>query len=168
MNFFLKSNALLLFFVIFFPGIIAGMLPLKDMSVSLVFFLSTIQMVLLLVWYYAIGSTFYSRLHDNGKLNLLFFRINSVTPILALLVCGLIPNSLKNYPSVLIIIILYSLFSILYCINFAAKVVVMFERKQYVGFVDYAGYFFLFWFFPVGVWFIQPKIHKLLQHKVSI
>jgi len=36
------------------------------------------------------------------------------------------------------------------------------ERRQPVTFFDYSGPFFLFWFFPIGVWFIQPRVNKLL------
>ncbi len=35
------------------------------------------------------------------------------------------------------------------------------QRPALLG--DYVGEFFLFWFFPVGLWFLQPRINKLLE-----
>jgi hypothetical protein len=32
-----------------------------------------------------------------------------------------------------------------------------------VKFRDFAGEFFLVWFYPVGVWIIQPKINKMIE-----
>jgi hypothetical protein len=163
MNFFLKSNAPLIFFVLILPMIINAMIPMENMSTFLVILFGSIEMILLLVWFYAIGNAFYNKLRDKGKLNYRFFQINAITPILALLVGGLIRDSLRSNPSILFIFSLIALFAIFYCINFAAKVIAMFERNQSVGFADYAGNFFLMWFFPIGVWFIQPKIQKLLK-----
>jgi hypothetical protein len=28
---------------------------------------------------------------------------------------------------------------------------------------DYIGEFFLFWFFPIGIWFIQPRINNIVS-----
>jgi uncharacterized membrane protein YeiH len=163
MNFFLKSSTPLIFFVLILPMIVNAMIPMENMSSFLVILFGAIEMIVLLTWFYAIGSAFYNKLRDKGKLNFRIFQISAITPILALLVGGLIRDSLKNNPSVILIISLLALFAIFYCINFAAKVIAIFERNQSVGFADYADNFFLLWFFPIGVWFIQPKIQKLLK-----
>jgi hypothetical protein len=28
---------------------------------------------------------------------------------------------------------------------------------------DFAGEFFLLWFYPVGIWIVQPKINKMVE-----
>jgi hypothetical protein len=30
-----------------------------------------------------------------------------------------------------------------------------------VSFYDFSGPFFLLWFFPIGIWIIQPRINRL-------
>jgi hypothetical protein len=59
-----------------------------------------------------------------------------------------------------------------YCIHFASKSLKAVELQRTVTFRDYVADFFLFWFFPIGVWFIQPKINKIfnrtLQEKEQI
>jgi hypothetical protein len=36
-----------------------------------------------------------------------------------------------------------------------------------VTFSDFAGEFFLIWFFPVGIWIIQPRINKLFDTNID-
>lgn len=45
----------------------------------------------------------------------------------------------------------------------AAKTIKIVEVQKSVKFVDFAGEFFLLWFFPIGIWFLQPKIKKLAE-----
>jgi hypothetical protein len=37
------------------------------------------------------------------------------------------------------------------------------ELQREVTFSDFAGEFFLIWFYPVGIWIIQPKVNKFAQ-----
>ncbi len=48
-----------------------------------------------------------------------------------------------------------------YDLYFVSKNLVLAETSKSASFYDYAGPFFLIWFFPVGVWFIQPRINRL-------
>lgn len=56
---------------------------------------------------------------------------------------------------------LFSMFSIFYSLYFVAKTVKTVELQREVSFSDFAGEFFLIWFYPVGVWVLQPKINKM-------
>ena len=51
---------------------------------------------------------------------------------------------------------------IFYSLGYTAKRLVTLQRGQKVGFFEYSGPFFMFWFFPLGIWFIQPKVNSLL------
>lgn len=50
-----------------------------------------------------------------------------------------------------------------YALYFATKNLVMAERKQSVGFYEFAGLMFLVWMYPIGVWFIQPRVNRMLE-----
>ena len=52
---------------------------------------------------------------------------------------------------------------LLYALYFIAKNFVMAERQQKVGFYEFAGPFFLIWVYPIGVWFIQPRVNRMFQ-----
>jgi hypothetical protein len=48
-----------------------------------------------------------------------------------------------------------------YILYFVAKTMKSVEMQKTVTFNDYAGEFFLIWFFPIGIWFLQPRINKI-------
>ena len=57
---------------------------------------------------------------------------------------------------------LLAMAAIFYALGFTSKQLVKLEQRENVSFFNYSGPFFLFWFFPIGIWFIQPKVNKLL------
>ena len=58
---------------------------------------------------------------------------------------------------------LLSMFSIFFMMYKAAKTVKIAEFQRKVNFGDFAGEFFLMWFFPLGIWIVQPKINKFAE-----
>jgi hypothetical protein len=52
-----------------------------------------------------------------------------------------------------------------YNLYFVAKTLVLAETGKSASFYNYAGPFFLIWFFPIGVWFVQPRINRLYSEK---
>lgn len=59
---------------------------------------------------------------------------------------------------------LFSMFCIFFCLYFVAKTFKTVELQREVTFSDFAGEFFLFWFFPIGIWIIQPKINRMIEN----
>ncbi|MGI9272392.1 MAG: hypothetical protein ACR2QT_11495 [Woeseiaceae bacterium] len=58
---------------------------------------------------------------------------------------------------------LLAMVAIFYVLGFAARNLIMAERQEPVTFFDYSGPFFLIWFFPIGVWFVQPRVNRLVS-----
>jgi hypothetical protein len=56
-----------------------------------------------------------------------------------------------------------SIFCIFYSIYFCSKSLKMVELNRFISFSDYIGDFFLMCFFPVGIWFIQPRINSIFR-----
>ncbi|GAB3010902.1 hypothetical protein [Bowmanella dokdonensis] len=67
----------------------------------------------------------------------------------------------KQPPGYVIVMHLLAMAAIFYALGFTAKQLVKLEQGQDVSFFSYSGPFFLFWFFPIGIWFIQPKVNQL-------
>ena len=65
-------------------------------------------------------------------------------------------------PGYIIVMHLLAMASIFYALGFTAKQLAKLEQGINVSFFSYSGPFFLFWFFPIGIWFIQPKVNQLL------
>ena len=57
---------------------------------------------------------------------------------------------------------LFSMFCIFYTLYFTAKTYKTALLQREVSFGDFAGEFFLFWFYFIGIWIIQPKINKMV------
>jgi hypothetical protein len=60
---------------------------------------------------------------------------------------------------------LFSTFSMFYIIYHAAKTIKTVNAQKQVTFSDFIEEFFLIWFFPIGIWFIQPKINAIFEGK---
>lgn len=71
----------------------------------------------------------------------------------------------KQPPGYVVFMHLLAMAAIFYALGFTAKQLVKVERGENVTFFSYSGPFFLFWFFPIGIWFIQPRVNYLLGGK---
>ncbi|MEI6310940.1 MAG: hypothetical protein WCP57_01645 [Bacteroidota bacterium] len=55
---------------------------------------------------------------------------------------------------------LISMASMLHTLYYVAKTIKTVELQRKVSFSDFAGEFFLVWFFPIGIWILQPRINR--------
>ena len=58
-----------------------------------------------------------------------------------------------------------SMFCIFYAMYFVAKTIKTVELQKEVNFGEFAGEFFMIWFYFVGIWILQPKINKMVEVK---
>jgi hypothetical protein len=123
-------------------------------------------------WYYALATNLQKKLPETVKMNVTRFRWFFFIPAVYILflcvflfsVFGNMANGFQPNPVIFFVIVpvhLFSIFCILYCLLFTAKALKSVELQKPVTFSDFSGEFFLIWFFPIGVWFIQPRINKL-------
>ncbi len=57
----------------------------------------------------------------------------------------------------------FSMFCILHSLYFVAKTFKTVELQRETTFSDFAGEFFMIWFFPIGIWIVQPKINNMIS-----
>ena len=60
---------------------------------------------------------------------------------------------------------LFSMFCMFYLLYFVSKTIRTIELERPVTFSDFIGEFFMIWFFPIGIWFIQPRLNKIVSEK---
>lgn len=127
-------------------------------------------------WLWAIGQEFQKMLPGNLKFNLVPFKIFLLFPVIYILFFFFMldffvvnmEEEMEPPLSLFFMIIplhLFTMFCIFYCIYFAARTFKATELQRPVTFPDFAGEFFMIWIFPVGIWFIQPRINKLIAKK---
>jgi len=123
-------------------------------------------------WFYGLGKNLYKKLPESVEMNLTKFKILFFIPVIYIsgiilfavaMAFGVKAIQFPDNGIILIIIPLHllSMFGMFYCLYFNAKTMKSVEWQRPVTFSDYAGEFFLIWFFPLGIWFIQPRINKL-------
>ena len=146
-------------------------------SPLLIWFFAVMMLVIAVVyfgWFYAIGTWLYKRLPVKSGLKLNRFKFAVFFPVGYIAVAlFLVREAMINVSSgaqlgagmfaVILPVHLFSMACMLYALRFNAKALKSVESREPVKFSDYAGEFFLLWFFPIGIWFIQPRINKLFN-----
>jgi hypothetical protein len=136
-------------------------------------------------WFYTLGTNLNRKLPDTVQMDLRKFKILLSIPIVyILLICFFLfrlfinltemaasglpdPDTFsmvqRSWSLIALVTPLHfvSIFCIFYSLYFIAKSLKVAEGQRAVVFNDFVGDFFLIWFFPVGVWIIQPRINKL-------
>lgn len=129
-------------------------------------------------WMWAIGTkldAYFSE--ETRKLNVKRFKIFFIYPLVYLPLVGtlfpllLFSANSSNFNPVLmgitlILIVfghLFAMFCMIHTMYFVAKTYksAVMQREAHIG--DYIGEFFGVWFFPVGIWILQPNINKLVN-----
>jgi hypothetical protein len=129
-------------------------------------------------WFYALGTNLHKKLPYTVTMNLTKFKIFLFIPVvymlfLSVFMFGMFSNISTGgqpNPAIFALIVplhLFSMFCIFYCLYFNAKALKTVEWQKPVTFSDFAGEFFLIWFFPIGVWIIQPRINKLFDTTID-
>lgn len=115
----------------------------------------------LLAWYWSIGAFLNLRVPSALRLKSGFFRFALVYPAIYVLFFMCVFNT-SNAVLLLLIFPLHflAMFCLFYLLYFVSKSLVLAETCKPAAFNDYAGPFFLIWFFPIGIWFIQPRINR--------
>ena len=130
-------------------------------------------------WFWSIAIGLQKKVPENVTMKVKKFKIFFFIPIIYILCImifmsftmdGLIngggkPNLglLGSLFAVIVPLHLFSMFSIFYTLYFVAKTFKTVELQREVKFSDFIGEFFMIWFYPVGIWIIQPKINKFIE-----
>jgi uncharacterized RDD family membrane protein YckC len=127
-----------------------------------------LSMVCLGAWLWSMGSFLSSVAQPSLRLRLGFFRFALVYPLLYMFVFFAIFTSANAaLLAVLFPLHFFAMFCLFYDFYFVSKSLALAETRKPASFSDYAGSFFLLWLFPIGVWFIQPRINRLFAQSFS-
>lgn len=187
MNRFLKAKHWQIFMVtiglpiilefIAIPVMIAGNNPtiiMRVMPIIMTFFI-----IGFFGWFWAIATGLQYKVPEGVKMKVkkfnIFFFIPLIYIVFAFGLMGTIFDSttetgkelsggqIGEFIGIVVPLHLFSMFCIFYCLYFVAKTFKTVELQREVTFSDFAGEFFLFWFFPIGIWIVQPKINKMIE-----
>lgn len=127
-------------------------------------------------WLWSIAIGLQEKVPSDVKMKVSKFKIFFFIPLVYILLImgfmGTIFGGVSQEPNVALIgvimaiiipIHLLSMFGVFYSLYFVAKTFKTVELQKEVSFSDFGGEFFLIWFFPIGIWIIQPKINKMIS-----
>ncbi|MCP4704273.1 MAG: hypothetical protein GY865_06665 [candidate division Zixibacteria bacterium] len=176
----LKIKAWRLFILLFgapflslFIGLVIGIavgnpaiiLPIN--SIIMVF-----SMVVFLGWLWSMGANINLKVSEEIRLKSVFFKyailycaIYAVLfSIFYLIILNLEnPGSLFSIFPFIIPFHLFAMYLMMYINYFVSKNLVMAEKKRDVVVSDYISTFFMIWFYPIGVWIVQPRVNQLFN-----
>jgi hypothetical protein len=131
------------------------------------------------VWIWSIAIGLQNKLPEHLQMKTIKFKIFFFFPLISLLLMSYIFFHLFSsidmkffesnpfYIVKLFLIIfplqLFNVFCIVYINYFAAKTLKSIELRRHAIFSEYIGEFFLIWFYPIGVWILQPKINRMIE-----
>jgi hypothetical protein len=107
-------------------------------------------------WFWSMGSFLDSIVQPELRLGMKLFRVAVIYPMFYLPLFMAFFLSLSVMPMLFVMIFplhLLAMSCMFYLLYFVSKSLVLAETSKAASFYDYAGPFFLLWFFPIGVWF---------------
>lgn len=129
-------------------------------NASSVFWLSIFLGIPIYLWIWSIGTQLQSDKVKVNEIKLILFKISVIYPIayFVFAIYYMFTNGWIIEP-----LHFAAMFCTLYAMIFAAKTIKSAELEKEAKVSDYLGDFFLVWFFPIGIWILQPRIHKLID-----
>jgi hypothetical protein len=113
-------------------------------------------------WFWSMGSFLGSIVRPELKLKPALFHFALIYPVFyAFFFFEYVLTPKTSSGSLIVPLHLLAIFCVLYIMYFDSKSLALVEREVPLSFSDWAVPFFLLWFFPFGVWIIQPKINRL-------
>jgi hypothetical protein len=119
-------------------------------------------------WFWSVVVGLQSKVPADVKMKVGKFKIFFLIPLIYIIfIIGFLVSGFAPHPAIFALIIplhLFSMFCMFHNLYFVAKTYKTVELQREVIFSDFAVEFFLIWFFPIGVWFIQPRLNKFVEN----
>jgi hypothetical protein len=178
MNFFLKLRHWQLFLITWGVPIILNFFTIGNpfLIVKLAPYMMAFFAIGTFGWIWSIATALHSKLPPDVKINLNVFKILFAIPSVYLagmviwtsdlLSGGPVDSSKDNSAMIALIIIplhLISMFCVFMCLRFAVKIMKSVELGRMAKVGDYIGDFMFIWMMPIGVWFVQPRLNRLVE-----
>jgi hypothetical protein len=169
-SFFLRAKHWQIFILVFVVYLVGQMALVGSIMFSkggllagLVMTLSTLG---LFVWFWSLGSYFNSIVRPELRMKWGFFRVALIyPPFYFVFFIATFESSSPGLFGLIIPLHLFAMVCMFYLLYFVSKSLVLAETSKPALFYDYAGPFFLLWFFPIGIWIVQPKVNRLYSER---
>lgn len=116
------------------------------------------------IWPLLVGHELQNYLPRKVELNYTFFMINGFLIILGIVGAAIITGGgAWHLEGLAALPVFYLLFAWFYVFSFPGRTMRSIENRREAGLSESIGDFFLTFFLPVGIWFLQPRINKIIE-----
>lgn len=136
------------------------MFVMKVFPIIMIIFISG-----LMGWIWCVGVGLQNKVPSDVTMKVKKFKTLLIIPLIYMLLFSVSMGSMFSGANVGFVVLLhfFSMFCIFYCLYFVAKTFKTVELQREASFSDFAGEFFMIWFFPIGIWIVQPKVNKMIE-----
>lgn len=139
-----------------------------EQNAQLTFFVRTVGSLLYFSMYFIFGVSLVKNLPPRVELMDTVFTLNGFLILISNLgVYVFFNGSFSGHGILGFVWVLYLFYATFQFFSFPAKALKTIEIGREAAFGEYFGYFMAFLFFPVGVWFLQPKINRIVEGNSS-
>jgi hypothetical protein len=116
-------------------------------------------------WFYIVTKRLHERLPASASMSFWKFKVSLIVPPLYLMfnVIGEPTFIPLVFGPLLLLFHLFVMFCMIYCVYFFAKALVAVEIQRKPAPDDYVGTFMQIYFWPLGIWVLQPRINKIFS-----
>lgn len=159
----LKLKPWILFAVMMFPSMIANIVDLAGFW----YLVSAIWCGLIYTcWLFSIGITFSKESTSRFAIGL--FKTGVIYSLIySLLVFYDASDTSEFFPLWQIPLHFIAVFFVFYLIFFVAKNLIQFEINHHFETKSFFLTFCAIWFFPIGIFFVQPRINQIINHNIK-
>ncbi len=163
MKFFLKAPAIVLFTITIFLTLAPNFdEDVQSGQLSIVTVYTVLLNFILLGWYFSIGTI----LNVGTEKEMKQFRSNCVFLLFFIIVLltllTLLKSLLEDYVFIFIIAVFYYIYVFFKVLFYCSRCLSEHIDKT-ANSPSIIGYVFLLWFFPIGIWIIQPKVNVVMD-----
>jgi hypothetical protein len=111
-------------------------------------------------WLWSVSIVLNRKQKTEIKLNVSLFKISTLLFVANILITSILILGATS-EEFLLVLTLISFGFFIYAVLFTAKTLKTTELRRVAGISEYIGDFLLFILFPLGIWFLQPRINKI-------
>ncbi|NML66747.1 hypothetical protein HHL22_16185 [Hymenobacter sp. RP-2-7] len=148
-------------FLIYIIGSNVGKLLLKQPEFAEWVF--AVLLISYVGWYVLVGNTLYRYLPRNATYSMTWFTVDAFIVVVSYAAFVFIFDGDFESNGLVALPAFYIFFAIAHLFWFPAAALVSIENQKEATFSQYAGTAIQLFFWPIGIWFVQPRLNKLSQ-----
>ncbi|NBW38952.1 MAG: hypothetical protein EBR30_28835 [Cytophagia bacterium] len=126
--------------------------------------LNAVGTLIYFLWPILVGHELQNYLPRKIELNYTFFMINGFLIVLAITAGAIIyEGEAWHFEGIAALPIFYILFAVFYVFSFPGRTLLSIENKKEAALSESIGEFFLTFFLPIGIWFLQPRLNRIVD-----